>query len=259
MQDLLIGVDNFREKGLDALTAYPPYFAVNGTVPASSDTSRIRMLFRYNNELEKQVSLIQLNERFLDEKLEELERISSCSDMIEGLTLARLTELALMCAGNYANNGHITEVGDLILNPRLILVHIKGEPFPTEKERHTRMTVQFKDKCMSHGDIMEWLKNNTMVQTVKEPILPHLIALLEKNGNFYEYLESVRERLSGIVTLISQLSGSRIPEPMSVMEWISSLEHHDRMFMETMLYTLDKTVFDDLGCMIRSIYADNHF
>lgn len=108
---------------------------VTFAVPYPLGTQKNRALLKYNKALEEQGHLIQLNESFLESKLEELESISSLSGTIEKFTLARLTELALLCVGNYPDNGCIGELGDLMFNPRLIHVHIKGKHVPVKKER----------------------------------------------------------------------------------------------------------------------------
>lgn len=222
--------------------------------PYSHGTKRIRMFLKFNKELERQADLIRLNESFLAEKLEELECILSVSDTIERYTLARLTELALLCAGNYANNGCIAEAGDLIFNPRLILVHIKGEHHPVKKKRHVPLTVQFKSKGVSRLDVVDWLKYNTIVETVKKPILPHLVDLLEKSGWSDSYLEFVRERISLIVSLTSRLSVSGMPDYMDIDNRISEPGENDRMLMVKLLCRFDKTVFHDLGDKIFNLF-----
>lgn len=223
-------------------------------VPYSHDSRRINRLIRYNKDLEEHMDLIQLNESFLESKLEELESILSASDSIEKYSLARLTELALFCAGNYANNNCITEVGDFMINARLILVHIKGEQFPVKKKRHTPFSVQFRNRGTEHCSAVEWLKLNTMIETVKKPILPHLLNLLEKNSCSRDYIESVKIQMNKIVELISYLSMARIPKEKNIQDWKSSLEKNDRIMMEDLFYQFDPTVFYNLGEKIRRKY-----
>lgn len=219
------------------------------------DTGNLQALLRYNTALQEQGQLIRLNEGFLESKLEELTSISPVSGPLETLILARLTELALICAGNYADNGCIGEFGDLMFNPRLIHVHIRGKLFPVKKERHTGLTVQFKHQGQSRGSVIEWLKSNTTLETVKEPILPLLVDLLEKRGCARPYLESVRDRISRAVTLTCRLAASRIPEGMGVDTWISSLRETDRRRMEELLCRFDNKIFNDLNEVISRVYT----
>ncbi|MCP4119926.1 MAG: hypothetical protein GY737_31935 [Desulfobacteraceae bacterium] len=223
-------------------------------VPHSHDSDRINRLIRYNEDLEVQMDLIRLNESFLESKLEELESILSASDSIERYSLSRLTELTLFCAGNYANNNCITEVGNLMINPRLILIHIKGEQFPVKKERYTPLSIQFANRATENCSVFEWLKFNTIIETVKEPILPYLLKLLKETGCSREYIDSVKKQMNMIVELLSYLSMARIPKETNIEDWKSSLEKNDRIMMEDLFYRFDKTVFYDLGEKIRHRY-----
>ncbi len=238
----------------DMLNRFPIENTGGIAVLHSYDSERIKKLIRYNKDLEEQMDLIQLNESFLESKLEELESILSASDSIEKYSLGRLMELTLFCVGNYANNNCITEVGDFMMNPRLILVHIKGEQFPVKKERHTSLSEQFKNMGTDHYSVVEWLKCNTIIETVKEPMLPYLLNLLDKNGCSQVYLNSVRKRMSMIVELISYLSMARISKETNIKDWKSSLGKNDRVMMEDLFYRFDTTVFYDLGEKIHSKY-----
>ena len=42
------------------------------------------------------------------------------------LSMSRVMELALLCAGNFADFGQICKAGDFIVNPRHTEVHIEG-------------------------------------------------------------------------------------------------------------------------------------
>lgn len=215
-----------------------------------SISDRVKMLIRYNAELDEKADLTQLNERFLESKLEKLESLLKTFDTIEISTLKRLTELTLLCAGNYANNSCFSEVGDLMVNPRLILVHIKGNSFPVKKERHTPLTIQFKDKGTSRCSVMEWLKHNTLLETVKEPLLPYLVTLLEQN-KCTEYVESVKKQMSRIVDVVSHLSTADRPGKRPIRGVNTSPLNDDNAFMEPFFYQFDKRVFNNLGDKIR--------
>lgn len=156
--------------------------------------------------------------------------------------------MALFCAGNYANNNCITEVGDFLINPRLILVHIKGQARPVIKERYTPLSVQFKDRGSEHYSVGEWLKHNTMTEIVKKPILPYLLELLEINNCPKAYIDSVKKRVNAIVDLLTHLC---IPSRMNVEEWKSSLEEDDRAMMERLFFEFDYAIFDDFGKKIQ--------
>ena len=217
-------------------------------MPFRCSSSRIDRLLEYNKNLEKQLDLLQLNESVIEENLEELESLLSVSDRIEQYSICRLTELALFCAGNYANNNCVTEVGDFLINPRLILVHIKGRTQPVIKERYTPLPVQFKDWASENYSVGEWLKHNTITEIVKKPILPHLLEVLEINNCHKTYIDSVKQRVNGIIDLLTHLSTySR----MNIEAWKSSLEEDDRIMMEKLSFKFDYRIFNDFGKKIQ--------
>nr|WP_319493917.1 hypothetical protein [uncultured Desulfobacter sp.] len=211
-------------------------------------SSRIDRLLEYNKNLERQLDLLQLNERVIEKNLEELGSLLCVSDRIEQYSICRLTEMALFCVGNYANNNCVTEVGDFLMNPRLILVHIKGCTRPVIKERYTPLSVQFKDRGAENYSVGEWLRHNTMTEIVKKPILPYLLELLEIHNCQKAYIDSVKKRVNDIVDLLTHLS---IYSRMNIEAWKSTLEEDDRKMMERLFYKFDYKIFNDFGKKIQ--------
>ena len=222
--------------------------------PYYDDNDRISRLIKFNKELDDSMNLIQLNENLIESKLEELESILSVYDRVEKYSLIRLTELTLFCVGNYANHNCITDVGDFMVNPRLLLVHIKGEQYPVEKERHTALSVQFSDKETEDCSVAEWFKANTVMETVKKPILPHLLDLLKKISCAKEYIDSVKNQINMMIDLLSYLSMARIPKGTNIEGWKDTLKKNDRKMLESMFYRFDSNLFHDLGKKIGHKY-----
>ncbi len=122
-----------------------------------------------------------------------------------------------------------------------------------------RLSEQFKDKGGTEpSSVIEWLKFNTIVETVKKPILPHLLDLLEQHGCSGEYLDAFRTQMNKIVELVSVLSISRIPGETTIKDWKSSLGKNDKMMIDDLFYQTDTTVFHDLGKKIRHAYEMDH-
>ena len=91
----------------------------------------LSFLIEFNIGLEENAKLSRLNERFLEEKMLELDRYCPLRKAAYFQTRARLHELLLLCAANYANNCEFKAVGDLMFNPRLTLVHVAGFRAPS--------------------------------------------------------------------------------------------------------------------------------
>ena len=64
-----------------------------------------------------------VNEGRIEDWLDELEMQNNEKNPVYWLLLVRLNELALLCAGNYADNCEFSAAGDLLLNPRKMMVH----------------------------------------------------------------------------------------------------------------------------------------
>lgn len=209
-------------------------------------------LLRFNEELERDALPTRLNERFLEARVESLEGASCDPGPVYTLTLARLIELTLLCAGSYADNGRPAEVGDLLFNPRLILVHIRGRETPVIKERHTPLTVQFAHEADTQAGVVAWLRSHTFLETVKRPLLPHLVEQLERcEAHPGTYLASVRERTTRIVEVTGWLSSAGIPRERDLHEWLAALSDGDREMVERRRCRFDRSTFEAQGREIR--------
>ena len=244
----------YRGMGKNMLNGLPTENTKDIPSYHSNETDRINGLVKFNKNLDEHMDLLQLNEDLIESKLEELESLLSKYDRIEKYSLIRLTEMALLCAGNYANNNCITEVGDFIFNPRLIHIHIKGEPVPVTKERHTRLTVQFKDRATENCSVPEWFKLNTLLETVKKPLLPHLLNLLEQAHCCRKYIISVEKRINMLIENLSYLSMANIPKGTNIEEWKNTLEDADRIMMENLFFQFDPRIYYELGEKIQLGY-----
>ena len=120
--------------------------------------------------------------------------VSACfsvqnSGFIYQLTQARITELTLICAGNYADNFEFTAAGDLLVNPRSIRIHIDGVREPANKKRHLALTDQFSAVAKTEtGIISSRLSKNTHLEIIKKPLLPESIRTIKRR---WYYLSTI--------------------------------------------------------------------
>ena len=124
----------------------------------------------------------ELNEKFIESKIDELDEIEPNSGLIYQLTQARITELTLICAGNYADNFEFTAAGDLLVNPRSIRIHIDGVREPVNKKRHLALTDQFNAVAKTQTGIIRWLSKNTHLEIIKETVASGFIRTIKKRG-----------------------------------------------------------------------------
>jgi hypothetical protein len=209
-------------------------------------------LIEFNIGLEENAKLSRLNERFLAEKMLELDRYSPLRKSGYFHTRARLHELLLLCAANYANNCEFKAVGDLMFNPRLTLVHVRGFRAPITKARYTPLTEQFADKAETRAGVVEWLKKETTLEIREKPLIPHSLGILEGSGFISEgYLESARSREGQIADLIAFLCCGGFRDRLSLENWIRRASQSDRELMSSSFIKLDWSVFWELGSRVR--------
>ena len=205
-------------------------------------------LARFNEDLDRWPAGQWLNEFYLVGALERLDGLSSRNARAWWLTLARLNELALICAGNYADSGEFRSVGDLLFNPRRILVHIRNRVEPVLKERYTPLTEQFESRADSRNGVIDWLKRETRLEVREEPILPYLFRVLEGAGlGSPEYLRGVDERMKKIVEVTGLISACHLPPGVDIAQHLRRIPASERLFIESRLCRFGDRLFIELG------------
>jgi hypothetical protein len=163
-------------------------------ISADSIETGLCTLSDFNTSLEEECSPSNLNEDSIESKLCELEELEPvCREIyaIYWFTYARLFELALLCAGNYADHFEFAAAGDLLVNPRLILIHFRSGCKAVKKDRHRKLTEQFQYVAGEREAVVRWLKQETIPEIVKKPILVHMHERMERSGYLsQEYLDA---------------------------------------------------------------------
>jgi hypothetical protein len=215
------------------------------------ETSANELLY-FNSLLDQKSQFFSLNEADLENLIDQLGGKPFIKEEIYWLTMARVNELALLCAGNYANNAEFSLMGDLLLNPRLILIHIRGQNRPVVKKRHTLLTDQFRHMAESKTDIVQWLKKETIVEIKMKALLPHLFQELENSGFIHQkYLESVKTRTQQIAEWVGFLHSGGLINSVSIYNWLSNASPSDRKMFDSKRIRLDLEPFWELGRQIK--------
>ena len=216
------------------------------------DRLQLSFLVEFNTRLEENAKLSRLNERFLEGKMMELDRFCPVRGAAFFQTWARIHELLLLCAANYANNCEFRAVGDLLFNPRLVLVHLPGFRAAVKKVRHTPLSEQFTDKAKARAGVIEWLKNETALEIKKKSLVPHSLEILESSGFISgEYLASARNREAEIADLSVHLCCQGFEDRLSVENWMRAASQSDRDLMNSKFIVLDWKTFWELGVSVR--------
>jgi hypothetical protein len=217
------------------------------------------LILYFNYLLDKKAHYFSLNESALENLIDQLEDLALVKDASYWLTMARIHELVLLCAENYANNGELTLVGDLLLNPRLILVHVRGHDRPIVKKRHAPLTEQFKSVGESAQDVIQWLKTETFLEIRHEALLPHLQDKLGKSGYFSEdFFKSLNQRKIKITELTGFLASAGLNESLDLYHWLRRAGPSERKIMESKFCPCNPDLFLSLGRQVRNL-AQNPF
>ena len=200
-----------------------------------------------------------LQEEFLVDQMEQLESSGELDESVEiyWLSMSRVMELALLCAGNYADFGLIREAGDLIVNPRYTEVHIDGTWEPVRVKRYERMTAQFTDYAPAGTNVSEWLRDNTHLVHVKGPLIPDLYDMLKGAGTLSEsYLSSVYLRMQKISeTMTFVMQGQRIDPNYP----LNGVIPEEKKFVEANLCRYDRKQFHQIGMDIGELLKDENY
>jgi hypothetical protein len=228
----------------------------------ASDRSRreTRSLTQYNEFLESNVSLVRLNEGFLDRSLKQLEKHSKKNTALYWLTYARLNELTLYCAGNYADNFEFSAAGDLLVNPRRILVHFRNQGGAVVKDRHRNLTDQFGDASGNRRDVVRWLKRETVLETQEKPLLPFFLENLRESDRMTDrYLDSVENRMKKIADAIGFFGCLNFVDSHEFYLRLQNTPEEEKAFIRSKQCLFDGKTFDALGSDFYSLIRNGDY
>jgi hypothetical protein len=216
-------------------------------------------LMLLTRDLHDQVFNHYLKEDFLVTQMEQLESSGEFDGSAEiyWLSMSRVMELSLLCAGNYADFGQIRETGDLIVNPRHTEVHIDGTWEPVRVKRYERMSEQFTEYAPAGTNVGEWLRDNTHLVHVKGPLIPYLYDMLKGADMLSEsYLSSVYVRMQKIAeTIAFVMQGQRIDPNYP----LSGVIPEEKEFVEANLCRYNRKIFHQIGIDIGRLLKDEKY
>ena len=213
-----------------------------------ADVDASEKWFQFNYTLEREATDSRLNEDFFVEWLNRLWSLPRDCNRVFWLGLARLNELALLCAGNYADACEFSAAGDLLLNPRLIMIHLKGRLEPMVKKRHQALTRQMGPLVPGNRNVINWIKENTRLEVRQYALLPHLLNILSRSGCLSEsYLDSVKARMDRIACTIAFLTANRLMGPAELCAALTTMTPAKRAELKQGMCCFDRALFSDLG------------
>jgi len=167
-----------------------------------------------NRLLDQQVVPYTVNEARIVAFRERVFRLETPSSACYWLLMARLAELALLCAGHYAGCGEIGAAGDLLVNPRRIEIHVRGADRPFIKDRHRRLSEQFNPRGLSLPEFTDWFRRHAFSRIVEPALLPDFLVRLQGSGWLSEaFLSALQDRMTQVADAMRFASIGRIADP----------------------------------------------
>jgi hypothetical protein len=116
------------------------------------------------------------------------------------------------------------------------------------KKRHSRISDQFKNVATTRGEVIQWLKKETLLEIKKEPLLPYLYESLKNSGYMsQEYLLSTDRRMKQIADVIVLLWSLHLPNGQDFHQWLQHMTQSEREFIKSRLCQFDTRTFYALG------------
>lgn len=169
------------------------------------------------------------------------------------LTAARVAELAILCAGNYADCAEFSLAGDMLANPLHIDIHFSDWRAPTSKWRHGR----FSDQVGQILDLAprEAMKTAGASPRVRRPaLLPELQQQLKDGGMLSaDYLESIDRRLKSIAETLCFMAAWQIRDGQDLCRRLKAAKELEKRFVESALCRFQTGIFNRLGMDLRRI------
>ncbi len=227
--------------------------------PCRNETRR-HPLIHLNSKIQRDAVSTPLNESYLEALLNELQSMPRTPLAIYGLTLTRINELALICAGNYADSCEYAAAGDLMVNPAQVMVHLRGKPHPVLKVRHEKLTTQFKDAGKDEPSLIQWFIKNTIVEIRKKPILTQLYKMLTDSDIISgHYIEFTDRRMKQIADTMGFLSAWKVASVEEFHQKLKTAGPSETAFIQKALCRFDRGLFDEMEKDIFGFLREDHY
>jgi hypothetical protein len=219
----------------------------------------LESIARINAELEHEVISYRINEMVIEKSWLRARRLDG-DGREYWLLMARLTEAALLCAGNYADNCEYEAAGDFLVNPREILVHKWGDDRSTVKNRHGGLSEQFGLERVERHNSMKLFSAGVCLEITKPPLLPCMTQVLRRSARISaEYLQRLEEAQRRIAETLAFLAAWRVFDSAQLWQRLQASSARERLFAESHLCRFDAQVFHRIGVDLRRSLAEPDF
>jgi hypothetical protein len=215
-------------------------------------------IFKLNQTLDSIRIPSMFNEQTIENFLQNLEEIERTDQPEYWMLMARIFELALFCAGHYADNCEFSAAGNLLVNPRKVLIHQKGCPHSLVKQRHGRISEQLNEGGRCGKDLFLLLKHEVTIEIVKPAILPYLFEQMKHSKQIaIWYLHHAEQRMKKIADTIGFLSAWSVSRFEELHKRIHEAPPEMRRFVADHLCRFDTRYFERLGREIQRLIKNS--
>jgi hypothetical protein len=189
--------------------------------------------FELNYRLHEEATDTQINKTFVEQWMMRLGTIVSPRPQCFWLFLARINELALLCASRYVDSCESAAADELLLEPSCVLLHVEGGRTAVSQDRGGRAA-----------------RSRERILTEKKagPLLPRLYDLLKGSGYMTEdYLLSVSRRTEKIRQVAGMLAGLGMGNTQDISVKLSRMDAEQRRDFRSRLCLFDRKTFNELG------------
>jgi hypothetical protein len=215
-------------------------------------------IFAINDYLDHAVIPQAVNEHFIRKLLSILDQIDDKTVPDYWLMMARISEVALLCAGYYADNCEFCAAGDFLVNPYKILIHIRGEKFPVRKIRHGKLSEQLNPQGETMDKFIEWFKKNVLLQVCQKSLLEDLYSRMETSVKFKNYyLADFKSRMNRVADAIGFLNSWQINSLKDLDGRLKKASPETKKFVRENLCNFDRAIFNRMGEDINRLKFDS--
>ena len=182
--------------------------------------------FELNYRLQEEAIDAHINKTFVEQWMMRLWTIVSPRPQCFWLFLARINELALLCASRYVDCCEFAAADELMIKPCSVLLNVEGGRTAVSREGGDRILAEKK----------------------AGPLLPCLYDLLKRSGYMTEdYLLSVSRRTEKIAQVAGMLAGLGMSQTEDISRKLSSMDVDQRRDFRSRLCLFDRKAFNEIG------------
>jgi len=204
-----------------------------------------------NEQIERNVTLNLTHETMIEQWWTDARRRKD-DGPAHWLLLARIAEVALLCAGNYADNCEIEAAGDFLVNPREIIIREKQSGRTVIKNRHGRLSTQFGLGGSERKMALKRFFSGVALEVTKLPLLPQMAQVLADSGCISSfYLNRFKTGRRQIADTLTFLAAWPVSDVIELKQRLEAATPQEREFVESCLCRFDLRVFHQIGTDLR--------